>query len=138
MVFRTVKRAKKGIYTTVKLTKRAAKGSETEEQIFMAWFFMLKLVFSVALKTGKHMIRKGKMPKFNFVKKHMMRAAGYATLLPILLVAVIQLIQLTSPSHLNYLKYVLIIYWISSTVYKEVIVGKPKKNKAKTDTRVPD
>lgn len=132
-MLRTVKRAKKGIYTTVKLYKKTAK-HDLDEPAFMAWFFTLKLVASVSLKAIKHAIQKGRPPKFSFIKKHAMRAASYFAVLPVVLVALIQLIQMFSPSYLNYIKYLLVLYWVVSTIYKEVVVGKQKKKKSKSDS----
>jgi hypothetical protein len=134
VVLRTVKGAKKGIYTTVKLCKKTAKTTDIEESFFMVLFFMLKLVASVSLKAAKNMVSKGRLPKYNFIKKHTMRAAGYFTVLPVVLISLIQLIQMFEPSYLNYIKYILILYWLLSTAYQEIVVGKKKKVKTdKTD-----
>lgn len=88
VVLRTVKGAKKGIYTTVKICKKTVK-SEMEEPIFMAYFFIIRLVASISLKAGKNMIRKGRIPKYSFVKKHFKRAAGFFTLYPLALLLIL-------------------------------------------------
>lgn len=134
VVLRTVKRAKKGISTTVKLCKKTAKtAGDSEESLFLAWFWIIRLVASIALKAGKQTIRKGRLPKFNFIKKHFTRAATYYTLFPALLVIFVYIFREVSPTFIPWLRDVLIIYWVASNVYKEAVLGKQKKKKKKID-----
>lgn len=88
LVLRTVKRAKKGVQTTAKLCKKVQ--GDLEEPLVMAWYFVLRLFASIALKGGKQMIRKRRLPRFNFLKKHFSRAACYFTVLPALLLLLIR------------------------------------------------
>jgi len=84
VVLRTVRGAKRGIYTTVKICKNSVQ-NETEERIQMALFFIIRLAASVILKAGKKMILKGRCPKFSCVWKHFKRVVGFLTLYPIAL-----------------------------------------------------
>ena len=134
VVLNTVKKAKKGITTTVKLCKKTIKsGGDAEESLFMAWFWLIRLFASILLKAGKQMIRKRRLPKYNFLKKHFTRAAGYYTFLPALLLSFIYLIREVSPTWIPYLQNALIAFWVISNAYKEAVVGKPKKKKKKSD-----
>ena len=91
VVLRTVRGAKKGIYTTVKICKKTVK-SDIDEPVLMAWFFIIRMVASITLKAGKNMIRKGRCPKLSFVWKHFKRAAGFFTLYPLALLLLVQVI----------------------------------------------
>jgi hypothetical protein len=91
VVLRTVRGARKGIYTTVKICKKTVK-NEMDEPVFMAWFFIIRLIASLTLKAGKNMIRKGRCPKLSFVWKHFKRAAGFFTLYPLALLLLVQVI----------------------------------------------
>lgn len=85
MVLRTVKTAKKGIYTTVKFCKKTTKNDDIDEPFIIAWFFVIRLFASVTLKISKNMIRKGRLPKYSFLKKHFLRTASYFAALPLVL-----------------------------------------------------
>lgn len=130
LLSRTVKGAKKGIYTTIKICKKTSKTDMIEPLVY-AQFFFIRLCGSIALKTGKNAVRKGRMPKFSFIQKHFTRAAGYLTIYPLLLLLLLHLSDTFMPGCNRYIKYGLVTMWIFQTIYKEIIVGKPKKIKAK-------
>jgi len=118
VVLRTVKKAKKGISTTVKLCKKTAKtAGDSEESFLMAWFWLIRLVASIVFKTGKKTIRKGRLPEFKFIKKHLKRAATYYTLFPALLVSFVYFFREVSPKIIPWLRDLLVIYWVASNVY---------------------
>jgi hypothetical protein len=108
---RTVKGAKKGIYTTIKICKKTSKTDMIEPLVYAQLFF-IRLFGSIALKTGKNAVRKGRMPKFSFIAKHFTRAAGYLTIYPLLLLIVLHLSEIFMPGCNRYIKYGLVSMWI--------------------------
>jgi hypothetical protein len=88
VVLKTVKKAKKGIYRTVKFAQKTAKG-DIEETTVKAWVVLLQMIANLAVKTVKQTIRKGRLPKVKFLQKQFQRAGGYFTVLPLILVLVI-------------------------------------------------
>jgi hypothetical protein len=108
---RTVKGAKKGIYTTIKICKKTSKTDMIEPLVYAQLFF-IRLFGSIALKTGKNAVRKGRMPKFSFIAKHFTRAAGYLTIYPLLLLIVLHLSEIFMPGCNRYIKYGLVSLWI--------------------------
>lgn len=89
VVMKTVKKAKKGIKTTVSLCKKSVRTELVEEPSIVAWDFVIKLVANLMLKASKESIRKGRLPKFKFITKHLATVASYFGFLPVVMVTLI-------------------------------------------------
>ena len=130
LLIRTLKRAKKGIQTTIKICKKTAK-SDVIEPTITVWFFIIRFFGSITLKAGTNFLRNGRVPKISFIKKTSLRALGYLTLYPIFLLILLQLVETFAEVYVLYIKYGLVAYWVSDTIYREIVIGKTPNKKEK-------
>ena len=83
------------------------------------------------MKAGTNFLRNGRVPKISFIKKTSLRALGYLTLYPIFLLILLQLVETFAEVYVLYIKYGLVAYWVSDTIYREIVIGKTPNKKEK-------